>query len=330
MRAVRLVNDLLNGLRAAGEPSRLRLLALCAQSELTVSELTHILGQSQPRVSRHLKLLCDAGLLARFREGTWVFYRLAESGSNAALAPMLLEHIPPDDLMLVRDRERLAEVKQARVAAAAAYFRANAARWHEIRSLYVPESDVERVLLNLFNDREIGDFLDIGTGTGRILEVFGRHIHRGVGIDLSHEMLAVARANLDRLSLRNCQVRHADMYALPLAEATFDVVAFHQVLHFASDPARAIAEGVRVLKPGGRVVVVDFAPHRLEYLRTDHAHRRLGFADREVAVWFETSGLVAGEAIGLRGDPLTVKVWPAVRVGAPAERVSRALQGQAA
>jgi len=324
------VNDLLNGLRAAGEPSRLRLLALCAQGELTVTELTHILGQSQPRVSRHLKQLCDAGLLARFREGTWVFYRFAESGPNADLAPMLLEHISPDELMFARDRERLAAVKQARGAAAATYFRANAARWHEIRSLYVPESDVERVLLNLLTDREIGGFLDIGTGTGRILEVFGQHIRRGVGIDLSHEMLAVARTNLDRLGLRNCQVRHADMYALPLADATFDVVAFHQVLHFASDPARALSEGIRVLEPGGRVAVVDFAPHGLEYLRTEHAHRRLGFADSEVAGWFEASGLVAGESIVLRGDPLTVKVWSAVRVRAPVEGVSCAAQGQAA
>lgn len=307
------MDTLLSGLRGAGEPTRLRLLALCARAELTVSELVHILGQSQPRVSRHLKLLCDSGLLDRFREGTWAFYRLSEA---SGLAPTLVNLIPPDDPVLCRDLERLEGVKEARARAAAGYFRANAAQWDKIRSLYVPEADVERVLLDLLGDREIGDFLDIGTGTGRILEVFAARVRHGTGVDLSHEMLAIARAKLERAEVRHCQVRRGDMYSLPFANASVDAIVIHQVLHFADDPPAAIVEAARVLRPGGRMVVVDFAPHDLEFLRTDHAHRRLGFGDDEIADACRAAGLEVDEARHLEGDPLTVSLWPVRRPAA--------------
>lgn len=310
-----MMDNLLTALKAAAEPTRLRLLVLCAQGELTVSELTQILGQSQPRVSRHLKLLCDAGLLDRFREGTWVFYRLAERGPFADLARSLVESIPADDPVLALDRERLAAIKRARAEAAAAYFRENAPRWHQIRSLHVPEAEVERVLAAMLPADGIGDLLDIGTGTGRMLEVFGPRAARGLGIDLSREMLAVARANLERAGLRHCHVRHGDMYQLPLPSGSFDVVLVHQVLHYAEDPALALAEAARVLKPGGRLLVVDFAPHNLEYLRTEHAHRRLGFAEAEVAAWCRAAGLTVERAVHLAGSPLTVTIWPAMRPG---------------
>ena len=307
------MENLLNGLRAAGEPTRLRLLALCAHAELTVSELTQILGQSQPRVSRHLKLLCESGLLDRFREGTWAFYRFSERVECAGLGRALIDLIPADDDTLSRDLERLEAVKQARAEAAAEYFRANAAQWDEIRSLYVSESAVEQALLESFGDEEIEDFLDIGTGTGRILVVFGDRVRRGIGIDLSHEMLAIARANLEHANLRHCQVRHGDMYNLPLAGGTCDAVTIHQVLHFADDPAAAIAEAARVLRPDGRLAVVDFAPHEVEFLRSEHAHRRLGFADEEIAGWCRAVGLEVDATRHLAGDPLTVTVWPARR-----------------
>ncbi|HUN49577.1 MAG TPA: metalloregulator ArsR/SmtB family transcription factor [Candidatus Sulfotelmatobacter sp.] len=303
------MDALLDGLRAAGEPTRLRLLALCAHGELTVSELTQILGQSQPRVSRHLKLLCEAGLLDRFREGTWAFYRLAEQGSCAHLARTLVDLVPDQDVTLARDLERLEAVKQVRAEAAAAYFRANAERWDQIRSLYVPEADVEAALLDLLGEQEIDEFLDIGTGTGRMLEVFGHRVRRGVGIDLSREMLAIARSNLEHAQLRHCQVRLGDMYHLPVAPESADVVTFHQVLHYADDPNAAIAEAARVLRPGGRLAVVDFLPHELEFLRQDHAHRRLGFSDQEVAAWHRNAGLVPLTQRRLAGDPLTVSIW---------------------
>ena len=216
---------LLNCLRAAGEPSRLRMLALCSQGELTVTELVQILGQSQPRVSRHLKLLVDAGLLDRHREGTWAFYRPAASGGGAEMVRILSSLISAEDAVLANDLERLAEVKRSRQERADAYFRANAAVWQEIRSLYVPEEDVEAAVLRLMRRPMIGEFLDIGTGTGRLLELFAGQAVRCMGIDLSHEMLAIARARMEELELRNCQVRHADMYRLPFPSASFDLIS---------------------------------------------------------------------------------------------------------
>ncbi len=319
------MNEFLAGLRAAAEPTRLRLLALCARGEWTVSELTRILGQGQPRVSRHLKLLVEARLLERFREGTAAFYRLAQDGGCAELAQELVDMIPADDGTLALDRQRLRSIKAARAEAAAAYFRKNAARWDEIRQLYVDESEVERVLLDLLPAKGGRDLLDVGTGTGRVLELVKDRVDRALGIDLSREMLAVARANLDRARLRNCQVRHGDMYKLPVPSASYDFVTFHQVLHYADDPAAAITEAARVLRPGGRLVIVDFAPHELEFLRVERAHQRLGFSDAEVRGWCVVVGLVPAQMVTLRGDPLTVAIWAADRPPKPAPKARGAL-----
>ena len=305
------MDDVLMGLRAAAEPTRLRLLALCAEAELAVTELTQAVGQSQPRVSRHLKVLSDAGLVERHREGTWVFYRMTENGAQGRLARDILAHISGDEEALARDFNRLTAVKEARATAAAEYFRANVRRWDEIRALYVPEFEAETALFDIFGSGRIGDFLDIGTGTGRILEVFAPRIERGLGLDLSREMLAAARSRLDGAGLRNCRVRRGDMYDLALAAQSMDAVVIHQVLHFADRPARAIAEAARVLRPKGRVVIVDFAPHTLEFLRTEHAHRRLGFGDAEVARWYRAAGLAVGAPKRLVGDPLCLTLWPA-------------------
>jgi ubiquinone/menaquinone biosynthesis C-methylase UbiE len=325
------VEQLLAALRAAAEPTRLRLLALCAEGELTVSELTEILGQSQPRVSRHLKLLCEAGLLDRFREASWVFYRLAERVRGGALARLLVELLPPGDATLALDRERLAQIKRQRAAQAAAYFRANAAQWDRIRSLYVAEHEVERALAALLPRDGIRDLLDIGTGTGRMLEIFAPTVERALGIDLSREMLAVARVNLERSERRNCSVRLGDMYQLPLAGASFDAVIIHQVLHYAERPGQVIAEAARVLRPGGHLVVIDFAPHDLEFLRSEHAHRRLGFTDAEIIGWCRAAGLEPGDVQHLPGEPLTVSLWPGRRTGAAqSERVAAGDQRVAA
>lgn len=309
---------LMAALRAAAEPTRLRLLALCADSQLTVSELTQILGQSQPRVSRHLKLLCEAGLLERVPEGTWAFYRVGDRLAGAPLVRALATLLPAGDPILARDNERLTAVKRARSEAAERYFRDNAAQWSAIRSLHIDETQVEAAVLKMLDDGQpIGDLLDIGTGTGRLLEILSPKVKRGLGVDTSRDMLSIARSNLERAGIKHCQVRQADMYALPLDSGSMDAAVIHQVLHFADEPQKAIQEAVRVLKPAAHLVIVDFAPHDLEDLRARHAHRRLGFADAEVRTWCASAGLDLDPVTVLPGHPLTVHVWRATKRGAP-------------
>jgi len=307
--------DALNtALKAAGEETRLRVLALLAEAELTVSDLTDILRQSQPRISRHLKLLVEAGLVERFREGTWAFFRLAEHGGGADVARALIERLNPGDQTIARDRERLSSVRQARATAAQAYFRAHAAEWDRIRKLHVADEAVEDAIRAALSDKPFRSLLDLGTGTGRMLEMFGPDIERGLGLDLSLDMLLLARDRLERAGLRNCSVRQGDIYDLPLANGSFDVVIVHQVLHFLDDGARAIREAARVLRPGGRLLVVDFALHEQEFLREQFAHRRLGFAPDTVMQWITASGLDPVMHTSLAPEPgsegkIAVSLW---------------------
>ncbi len=329
------MGELLAALRAVAEPSRLRLLVLCARGELTVSDLAQILGQSQPRVSRHLKLLCDAGLLDRFREGSWVFYRLSSSrlssGSAAgALSRHLVAACDQSDETIALDLQRLAAIKRQRAELAAAYFRENAAQWHRIRSLYVGEREVESALADIVGAAAPRDLLDIGTGTGRMLEILGPRVANALGIDQSREMLASARVNLERAGLANSIVRLGDMYQLPIADASFDAVVIHQVLHYADRPAAALAEAARVLRPRGTLILVDFAPHALDFLREEHAHRRLGFADADIDEWCRAAGLEPAPPRHLPGDPLTVVIWTACRGTAGDQRHSAAAREPAA
>jgi ubiquinone/menaquinone biosynthesis C-methylase UbiE/DNA-binding transcriptional ArsR family regulator len=280
-----------SALKAAGEATRLRILALLGEAELTVSDLTAILRQSQPRISRHLRLMAEAGLVDRFREGSWAFFRLGERGGTAELARELIARLDPADMTLARDRERLAAVRAQRAAAAQSYFRRHAAEWDRIRNLHAADEAVEEAIVAALAGAPMRTLLDLGTGTGRMLELFGPQIERGLGLDLSLDMLAFARARLDRAGLRHCSVRHGDIYDLGLPNDSFDTVLIHQVLHFLDDGARAILEAARVLRPAGRLLVVDFAPHDLEFLRDEHAHRRLGFAAETVAQWMKAAGL---------------------------------------
>ena len=311
----RLGFDALNAaLKAAGEETRLRVLALLAEAELTVSDLTDILRQSQPRISRHLRLLAEAGLVERFREGTWAFFRLAEHGGGAAVSRVLIDRLDPADPTIERDRARLASVRQGRRAAAQTYFRSHAAEWDRIRKLHVADEAVEEAIRGALADRPIRALLDLGTGTGRMLELFGPQIERGLGLDLSLDMLKFARDRLDRAGLKNCSVRQGDLYDLPLTNDSFDAVILHQVLHFLDDGARAIHEAARVLAPGGRLLVVDFAPHEEEFLREQYAHRRLGFAPETVTQWMSASGLEPVMHTSLAPEPgsgvkIAVSLW---------------------
>jgi ArsR family transcriptional regulator len=310
-------------LRGVAEPTRFRLLALGARGELTVGEIADILGQSQPRVSRHLKRLADAGLFERIPEGTSAFYRLAGTGPAAALALRLAALVPETDSIIRDDSRRAQSIERARSRVAQAFFRRNAPRWDEIRSLHVDERIVEAALLAAVPAPGVEDMLDIGTGTGRMLQLFAGRAKRAVGIDVSREMLALARANLLAADLRHCSVRQADMYRLPWAEPCFDLITMHQVLHYADQPGAAIAQAARVLRPGGRLLIVDFARHERTDLATRDAHRHLGFAEDAI--------VDAGRHLGLRpvgvrrlwGGPLTVLIWNFARAEAPARKARR-------
>lgn len=333
------MDKLINGLKAAGEPTRMRLLVVLSRAELTVSELTRILGQSQPRISRHLKLLCEAELLDRFQEGAWVFYRLAKSANGHApnasvsadsLASLVLAQLDMDDPAILGDMQRLDQVREARRQEAADYFAAAAGEWEDLRSLHVPEQEVEAAMQALVGEGTIDTFLDIGTGTGRMLEIFGGRARSGLGVDLSHEMLAIARAKIEEAGLEHCQVRQGDLFALDRARANqtpADLVTLHQVLHYLPDPALAIAQAAGELGAGGRLLIADFAPHDVEQLREVHSHRRLGFADDEVKKWMEAAGL---SDIVIKHLPppdgsekkLTVTLWMATANGTEKRRAS--------
>jgi demethylmenaquinone methyltransferase/2-methoxy-6-polyprenyl-1,4-benzoquinol methylase/ArsR family transcriptional regulator len=304
--------SLLAALEAAGEVTRLRLIGLLCEAELTVSELVGILGQSQPRISRHLKLLVDAGLAERHREGAWAFFRLAEPGG--ALARDLIARIAPDDPTLASDRARLDLAREARRRQAAAYFAAQAGEWDRIRAMHAPDAQVEAAILDLVGDAPLQAVLDLGAGTGRMLELLAPRAVRAVGVDLSPAMLNLARARMEENGLRNVQLRQGDVYAPPVERGGFDLVVVHQVLHFLDDPGRALAEAARLLRPGGRLLVVDFAAHEEESLREHFAHRRLGFAAEDIAGWMKDAGLAMVETRRIApaardAGKLTVVVW---------------------
>jgi ubiquinone/menaquinone biosynthesis C-methylase UbiE/DNA-binding transcriptional ArsR family regulator len=306
-------------LRAAGEPTRFRILALLAREELAVAELTRVLDQSQPRVSRHLKLLIAAGLVERFPDGAWVFYRLATHGVERAFIDEILALTDGGDASIARDAACLDAVRAERSKAAADYFAANAARWDELRSLYVSESDVEAAILDAVGPGPFRRLIDLGTGAGRMLSLLGPKAHAALGLDLSQQMLNIARDATSEAGLGHCQLRHGDIFATQLPGASADLVVVHQVLHYLADPAAAVAEAARLLAPGGRLVIVDFAPHGLEFLREAHQHRRLGLSDAEMDRWLAAAGLGPVEPISLPpagAEGLTVKIWTALSLAA--------------
>jgi SAM-dependent methyltransferase len=315
------MDDLLLQLRAAAEPTRLRLLALCARGAYCVSDLCELLGQSQPRLSRHLKLLVEAGLLERVPEGANVYFHLPP---GAELARLILARLPEDDPQLATDRRQAARLAAERAREASAAFRRDGADWDELRALGLPAAAIETALLALLPPA-IPAFLDIGTGTGRLLELVAERAGRALGIDASRDMLALARARLAERGLAGrCAVRQADMYRLPLPDASFDVVALQMVLHYAEDPAAALAEAARVLRPEGLLVVADLAPHDRAALLERQAHRWPGFDDAALAGWLGAAGCAALPPVTVPG-PLAVRLWPARRVPGMASTPALAL-----
>lgn len=301
--------------RALADPTRLRIVALLRTMELSVGEMAQVLEQSQPRVSRHVRILCDAGLASRRREGSWVFLTPAPSALAMPLFD-LLDATQQDDRQHRADEARLAAVRSDRTAAASRYFALHADHWDAIRSLHVAESAVEARMRAVLGDR-IGRLVDIGTGTGRIIELFGPQADHTIGIDRSPEMLRLARAKLSESGADKWELRQGDLAALPLADGSADTVVLHQVLHYIPTPEAALAEAARLLSPSGRLLIVDFESHDREELRQQDAHARLGFSDRQMATWFAATGLSLDRTETLDGGELTVKLWLASR---PASR----------
>jgi ubiquinone/menaquinone biosynthesis C-methylase UbiE/DNA-binding transcriptional ArsR family regulator len=312
------MDELLAGLKAIAETTRIRILFALSHGELNVTELTYILGQSQPRVSRHLKLMAEAGLLTRHKEGNWVLFRLRSEGLSGALARALVDMLPGRDTLLTGDVTRIENVRRQREEQAAAYFSANATRWSELRSLHVDEANVENAMAAMIGTEKIDSLVDLGTGTGRVLELFAPQAIKLHGIDSSRDMLSIARSQMEKKPLRHTELRLADIYALPLADGSADVVTIHQVLHFLDEPLKALLEARRILKPDGKLLVVDFAPHDLEDLRAHHAHRRLGISSEQMVAWLSRAGLSLSRHEVL--DPpwlksrkgLTVSLWLAI------------------
>lgn len=314
------MDDLLKKLRALAEPTRLRIVTLLWRGELTVSELMRVLGQSQPRVSRHLKLLTEAGLAERLPEGAWVFYRLSRSATGRKLAALIEEMAETSDPDFATDLARLDRVKAERAKAAEAYFRTASHDWARIRALHFPEAQVEAALRKAAGPGPFDLHLDVGTGTGRMLELFADRARDGIGIDLNRDMLSVARNNIAKAGLASCFVRQGDVDALPVESGSADLITIHQVLHYLDQPGRAITECARALAPGGRLVIADFAPHGLEFLRGEHHHRHLGIDPEDMAGWLAEAGLSARPLFALEPDRpdhrLTVLVWTAIRPAA--------------
>lgn len=314
------MTPLLNIMRALADPTRLRIALLIRQLELSVSEVVQILGQSQPRVSRHIRILDEAGIAERRREGAWVFLRPGQRLLDGTLEPLFALPGTGDAKPVLRDLAKLEEVRAARSDMAAAYFARHAEEWDRLRSLHVAEAEVENAITALLRAQAMGRVLDIGTGTGRMIELFASAADRFVALDNSVEMLRLARAKLAGLSdaaqvQARTEIVLGDFNLLPFENASFDTVLFHQVLHYAQTPDRAIAEAARVLTPDGRLLVVDFASHQLEELRSVHAHARLGFDDEMIARIFAAHGLALASTQTLEGGKLAVKIWLGARDG---------------
>ena len=311
-------DQIVTALRAAGEPNRLRILSLLRRGDLAVGELVQVMGQSQPRLSHHLKALTAAGLVERMPEGSWVFYGLPARSDARQLVLSLLDLIDLEEGEFVHDLRQLEQVQAERAAAADRYFGEVAETWDRIRALHYPEQAIETALLDQAGPGPFERVVDIGTGTGRMLALFAGRASRADGIDLSHRMLTVARANLDQAGIENAHVRQGNATALPFDDETADLVLIHQVLHYVDEPQRALAEAARILRPHGQLLIVDFAPHTLEFLRDQHGHRRLGIRQDVIADWAGAVGLELKppqrfEAPDALAEGLAVEIWSARR-----------------
>ena len=303
------MEKLLQGLRAAAEPTRLRIIALCGHAELSVTELVMILGQTQPRVSRHLKLLVEGGLLQRNKEGNRAYYRLSTEAEGADLARMLNDLMPGEDEVHALDLSRLSSVKADRVRYAESFLDPYSQEIIELRGMWPPDEVIDKCILALLKDRSIQNLLDLGTGAGRILRTIAPFVVKGTGIDNSLEMLSIARARLDQDGIKNCQVRVGDMYRLPFKKNSFDLITINSLLRYADEPKKVIAEAARVLEKKGALLIVDLAAHDLSALREEYGHSWLGFSEAEMVEMLSEENLIVDRVKHIDGQKLSVCIW---------------------
>lgn len=306
------MDQLLSQFRALADPTRLRIVFLIRQLELSVGELVQILDQSQPRVSRHIKILDAAGIAERTKEGSWVFLRPGPALQSGQFDALFTDVGP--DVVTSDDLRRLEQVRADRADMAEQYFAQHAAQWDSLRSMHVAESEVEEAIRAMFDSLPLGHMLDIGSGTGRMMELFAEHSDHFTALDTNSEMLRIARAKLatlvpDKFDPDRVEITLGDFNALPLADDSYDTILFHQVLHYAQNPSRVIGEAARVLRPGGRMMIVDFSAHDREELRSVHAHARLGFSDKQIEAAFAENGIKLAHKKNLDGGELAVKIW---------------------
>lgn len=309
---------IVDALKAAGEPTRLRILALLRRTDLAVGELVQILDQSQPRLSHHLKTLTTAGLIERLPEGSWVFYRACQKNWASRLLDSVFAELDLSYTSFEADALALQNVRHARAKSAEGYFSDIAENWDRLRALHYPEAAIEAAILDLVGDQPIERVVDLGTGTGRMLTLLAAHVQDAEGLDMSHHMLTVARANLNRAKASHIRVRQGDVTHTPFEARSADLVIVHQVLHYLEQPEDVLAEAARILRPGGRLIVVDFAPHDLDFLRDTQGHHRLGIREDDMTAWSDAAGLALQAP--LRFDPpasldqgLSVLIWTATR-----------------
>ena len=311
-------DHIVDALKAAGEPTRLRILALLRRGDLAVGELVQILDQSQPRLSHHLKTLTTAGLVERLPEGAWVFYRARSKDWPGRILQAVFDEIDIEREPFLADREALQTVRLGRAHSAESYFSGIAETWDNLRALHYPEADIEQAILDQVEGQRFDRIVDLGTGTGRMLTLLSPLAKDAEGLDMSHHMLTVARANLNRAEVRNARVRQGDVTETPFEQSSADLVVVHQVLHYLENPQAVLAEAARILRPGGRLLLIDFAPHDLEFLRETQGHRRLGIREDDMTEWSDAAGLALQAP--LRLDPPasldqghSVLIWSAQR-----------------
>ena len=303
------MDTLVTALKALAHTDRLRILALLSHGELTVSELVRIMDVSQPRVTQYIKALESAGIVERLREGSWVFSRLRRGQEGlAAVVASSLAALPDTDPQVVADRARLAEVRAARAEEAARFFGDVANDRGQLGDEYLPQSDIETAMLDALGPGPFANLVDLGTGTARVLTLLADRVECGTGLDLSPDMLRVARHRTsDRPHLH---VQQGDLHSTGLESASADLVTLHQVLHYLDDPSDAVAEAARLLRSGGTLLIVDFAAHDREEFRDTYNHRRLGFTDSDIRAAMTRAGLSLDrvDTVSADGRP-DVKLW---------------------